>query len=511
MKKELFVKTFALGVVLFILVSFTNVVGYNSVKSTSSNDYPLFSTRIQKAINKDDSNSLTFEYLGKSSKNTIPVIESTSKKNDSEISLITLNVVGVNGGDNWYGNDNSFTFTYESNEIAEIYYGIDGNWSLYTGTFNVAQGGNHTLEWYAVDYDGNQSEIDGPFYFKVDKTKPELSLAYEVVGGNQWSGWDVMFYATACDSMIGMHHVEFYLNNVLQETVYGSGPVYTWILPGFNPDLQIVIYAIAFDKAGNSAKEDIQSPSYNVVKPKSFLNLENNYKKNSFQNFFNNILSSENIEIKNNKIFDKPSSSNTISEDFEPGYVIVVFNREFGLNNWINNKACISIFYEPNSINEVFYQFNNGSWLFYENPIVISEDGTYVFSWYAVDSEEYNSTIESFSFKVDLTSPQINLIKSKLTVNIVKFIAEVNDSTSGIDRVKFHSHNLVFYDSDYPYEWIWTGFLNDKVTATVYDKAGNINSQSMKTWNSHSNNHPRNQQFLDSLFIQNLKRLLNIK
>jgi len=60
MKKKWLIKTLALGVVLLILVSLTIVVGYNSVKSTSTTDYPLFSIRKQKAINKDDSNVLTF-------------------------------------------------------------------------------------------------------------------------------------------------------------------------------------------------------------------------------------------------------------------------------------------------------------------------------------------------------------------------------------------------------------------------------------------------------------------
>jgi hypothetical protein len=408
----------------------------------------------------------------------------TSIKDNSGISLITLKVTGATGGDNWYGSDNSFTFTCESIEIAEIYYAIDGNWSLYTGTFNVAQGGNHTLEWYAVDHEGNQSEIDGPFYFKVDKTKPEIALEYEVVGGNRWTGWEIKLIVTAVDSMIGMHCVGFYLNDVLQETVYGSGPEYTWSLSGYRHEIYYKIYAIAFDKAGNSAIAHIYWPSCNIVILESFLNLENNYEKKSSQNFFDNVLSSENVEIKNNKFIEKSPSDISVNEVFDPASVIVVFNREFGENGWINSDVSFSIFYESDRIDEVYYQLNNGGWLLYTDPIVISEDGMYNFSWYVIDLGGYSSTPESLSFKVDLTSPQINLIKVKLAKNEFKFIAEVNDSTSGIDRVRFHSSGLVFYDYDYPYEWIWTGSSNDIVTATVYDKAGNRVSCSMKICNS---------------------------
>jgi hypothetical protein len=301
-------------------------------------------------------------------------------KNDSGISLITLNVVGVTGGDNWYGSDNSFTFSYESDEIAGIYYGIDGNWLPYTGTFKVFDGGEHILEWYAVDFEQNQSEIDGPFSFKIDKTKPEIELTYEVVGGNQWIGWIFRFTAIAVDSMIGMDRVEFYMNNVLQETVDSSGPVYTWNLLYF-PLPHVYFYAIAFDKAGNSARFDIEEPS-NIIALKSSLFFSGIGKETDIKSNSNNILSSEIIERKNNKIYEK---SPFINQLFDPAYDIVIFNREIGENDWINTNVSISIFYESDRITDVFYQINNESWMVYANPVVISEDGIYVFSWYVID------------------------------------------------------------------------------------------------------------------------------
>jgi len=51
------------AVVLLILGSLTNVVGYQSVKSTSMNDSPLFKTRTQKATNQQQ-NIITSQYLG---------------------------------------------------------------------------------------------------------------------------------------------------------------------------------------------------------------------------------------------------------------------------------------------------------------------------------------------------------------------------------------------------------------------------------------------------------------
>jgi len=58
------------AVVLLILGSLSNVVGYTSVKSTAVNDSPLFKTRTQKATNQQQ-NILTSQYLGKGKGNLL--------------------------------------------------------------------------------------------------------------------------------------------------------------------------------------------------------------------------------------------------------------------------------------------------------------------------------------------------------------------------------------------------------------------------------------------------------
>ena len=405
---------------------------------------------------------------------TIPIIESLQiqkqtnyeplpienpKKNNSEIPLITLKVTGVTGGDNWYGSDNSFTFTCESDEIAEIYYAVDGNWELYNETFNVFDGGEHVLEWYAVDHEGNQSEIDGPFYFKVDKTKPDAYIDLEWIGNNR-IGYELILTVTAVDSMIGLDHVEFYYMGYWHGNVYGPGPKYVWTLWGCcNPDLHATTTAYVYDKAGNWIRVDPLDP---IIQSNSI-----------------EVLSSENVEVKNNKINKKIPSNIPVNEVFDPAYVIFVFNREIGRNEWIKSKVSFSFFYEIDRIDEVFYQINNGSWVSYIDTLVISEDGMYNFSWYAVDCEGNSTNPESFSFKVDCTPPEINLIKTYPYKNKVKFIAEVNDSTSGISGgVRFQGPFNEFIDNVYPYEskLVSNRSYNFIVTATVCDNAGNYNS-----------------------------------
>jgi hypothetical protein len=58
------------AVVLLVLGSLTNVVGYQSVRSTTVNDSPLFSMRTQKATNQQQ-NIITSKYLGMGKENLL--------------------------------------------------------------------------------------------------------------------------------------------------------------------------------------------------------------------------------------------------------------------------------------------------------------------------------------------------------------------------------------------------------------------------------------------------------
>jgi len=53
-----------LAVILLVLGSLSNVVGYQAVNSTAVNDSPLFKTRTQRATEQQQ-NILTAQYLGK--------------------------------------------------------------------------------------------------------------------------------------------------------------------------------------------------------------------------------------------------------------------------------------------------------------------------------------------------------------------------------------------------------------------------------------------------------------
>jgi len=80
MKKNPLIGVSAIAVVLLVLGSLTNVVGYQTVKSSTMNESPLFSLRTKRALNQESRNTLTSKFFSKDSENKfqIPIRESNT-------------------------------------------------------------------------------------------------------------------------------------------------------------------------------------------------------------------------------------------------------------------------------------------------------------------------------------------------------------------------------------------------------------------------------------------------
>jgi phage-related protein len=76
-------------VVLIVMVSLTNVVGYQSVKSTAVNESPLFSMRTQRATNQQQG-ILTSQYLGMGKGNLLqfPIRDNRTEQLKKAIDII---------------------------------------------------------------------------------------------------------------------------------------------------------------------------------------------------------------------------------------------------------------------------------------------------------------------------------------------------------------------------------------------------------------------------------------
>lgn len=188
------------------------------------------------------------------------------------------------GENGWYVSDIKITICAEDPEIAP---GIPGSGIHGEDCITIIidkDGDDVPVEYWAVDNVGNE-ETHHHFTVDMDQTPPTIDLTYEIVSGNPIQGWVLEFTATGSDVTSGIDHIEFYLNDVLQDT--GPGPTYSWSFKyhgGMNIEIKIIVY----DKAGNNATKIIENP-----KPTSYnYNNQNSLLKSQFHLMTN---------IKNNK------------------------------------------------------------------------------------------------------------------------------------------------------------------------------------------------------------------
>src|SRR5512136_1622086 len=89
MNKKPLIGVSILAMVLLVLGSLSNVVGYQSVKTTV-NDSPLFQTRTQRATNQQQ-NILTSQYLGMEKGNLwqFPIRDSRTERIKKAINIIS--------------------------------------------------------------------------------------------------------------------------------------------------------------------------------------------------------------------------------------------------------------------------------------------------------------------------------------------------------------------------------------------------------------------------------------
>ena len=167
------------------------------------------------------------------------------------------------GWNGWYLSDVNVTLsaTDDMSGVKEIRYTIDSGAeqviSGSNGSFVLTEEGYDILvEYWAIDNAGNVETPKNSFTIDIDQMPPDVSLTYEVIGGNPWQGWEFEFTLIATDEMSGICKVEIYYNDELQYTFEDPGPEYAWTFRlGELPES--ILKVIVYDCAGNRAEEII--------------------------------------------------------------------------------------------------------------------------------------------------------------------------------------------------------------------------------------------------------------
>ena len=147
-KKPLIVVSLC-AVVLLVLGSLSNVVGYHSIDSTSLFDSPLFRIKIQRFIHTQQ-NKITYHYLG----------DGKNSDNDTTPPVTTciLNPLEPDGENGWYVSKITVTLnaTDDDSGVNITRYRIDCSaWQIYLQPFTMTLDGQHIIHYYSVDNAGN--------------------------------------------------------------------------------------------------------------------------------------------------------------------------------------------------------------------------------------------------------------------------------------------------------------------------------------------------------------------
>lgn len=180
-------------------------------------------------------------------------------------------IEGIQGNNSWYISDVLISFSYDPSLVSLIFYFLDGEWYLYEEPFTVSNDGLYLISWLWYDMSGGENEGQA-IGLKIDQTPPSVQLTRKSGGNNK-----MIFTAEATDITSGMERVEFYLNDVLQQTINTLPYEYTW-----TGEEKQWVYVIGYDNAGNSEK------SKNISTPRPFF--INNYMMQRFFSFIQMIL-----------------------------------------------------------------------------------------------------------------------------------------------------------------------------------------------------------------------------
>jgi len=194
--------------------------------------------------------------------------------NTAPVTTVDLYPADPDGENNWYVSSIHITLL-ATDEPGALFatgepfgFGVDytmyrineGDWQEYGVPFTVTEDDEYTLEFYSVDYAGNEETVKS-VNFKIDKTAPTIDLTVEKTGLMKW-----LLTATVSDETSGVAKVEFYLDGELLGTVTESP--YEWECTERG-----TAHAIVYDNAGNEAISDPVPVSYSQSQSQSSSNL----------------------------------------------------------------------------------------------------------------------------------------------------------------------------------------------------------------------------------------------
>lgn len=372
----------------------------------------------------------------------------------------------------------------DASGIARYMYRIDnGEYIEYKNPF-LAPEGQHTIETYAVDMNGLQSEHVTITSF-VDNTSPISPVLNG--GGDQWYSNNVdIDIRSGTDSQSGVNRTEYYLSGATS-TSWQNGNVATISNEGIT-----MIHARTIDNVGNISQEvertikiDRIQPDLTITEQKidsatlrltakatdassgiKSITLPNGSIVNSDTAIFDTKINGRYTFIATDQMGLTTTQTKSISNlDETPPTLNIAYNKSYATSITIQVTAEDS----DTGIKEIVLP--NGSIIrSNQAEMIIKENGTYLFK--AIDIAGNVTEKNIIISTIDTQEPTMDISYSDIPQQELTFKIITSDKESGIDFITLPDGTRV-YSNDTQY----TVHTNGQYTFKVTDKAGNDHLQ----------------------------------
>ncbi len=351
-------------------------------------------------------------------------------------------------------NTASYTIEYSTSQNFTNPIIVNSTTNSYTLT-GLYDGTTYYWRVQAVDINGNAGDYSNVMSFTIDATPP-VSTAH--VNEKYSSSTHILVYYNASDSGSGVGKVELYYsynNSEFQEysvTNIASGVFDFYAMHG---DGNYSFYTIAYDNAGNVQRSHtICSVVVDTTPPTSYLSSLPKYTQShtinlhfnasdvgtgvsyveiywstdgSAWNFYGSFNTSSVVFLAphdgvyyfksvavdaagNVQMNESVIVSTTV--DTTPPVSNIFISGTLRANGWYVSPAHISLKATDitTGVREIYYSINGGNYVEFNNPIILSTDGVYNISYYAVDFAGNSETPNHIVVKVDRTAPSLAIM-----------------------------------------------------------------------------------------------------
>jgi PKD repeat protein len=352
----------------------------------------------------------------------------------------TLTLEGTEGLNAWWISPVTITLSANDPEpgsgVTEIYYRLDDeSWISYTTDFVISADGVYNFEYYSVDYFGNEESIQYTS-LKIDLTAPIVeSQITGIPGLSNWYLSSVTLTLLSSDATPG---------STIKSTYYqvdeGDWNSYEAALTFTNDGTYLIRYYCE-DYAGN-------------LSPLNWI---------------------------------------TINIDTTPPQTSETESGTPGLNNWWLSEVSVELSASdpiPGSgLAHLYYRIGAEVFNAYEEPLILTEDGTYNIEYYAVDTAGNIEQKQSLTIKIDKIPPQTtfaltgtmgfeNWYLSSVTIVLSAFDSDLGSGVANIYyRINYPSDDWHEYTT--PIELLNDGIYTIDFYST--DLAGNTETFQLET------------------------------